>query len=126
MYNCLNFIDYFNRILIISLRSLLRFTFNPYGVGASPRPFPRFHLGLLSRSARYCVSTPLGLGPSPAIPQVSPGANHIQPLWGWGPSPAFPQVFLKLFTFNPFAVGALHGPPQVFPKLFRYQIESIC
>jgi hypothetical protein len=42
---------------IISLRSLLRFTFNPY------RGCPRFHLGLLSRSARYCVShsTPIGV-----------------------------------------------------------------
>ncbi|RKZ55483.1 MAG: hypothetical protein DRR08_24195, partial [Candidatus Parabeggiatoa sp. nov. 2] len=38
---------------IISLRSLLRFTFNPFRVGAST-----------------------------AFPQVSPGAIHIQPLRG--------------------------------------------
>ena len=45
---------------IISRSELLRFTFNPYGVGA-----PRFRLGLLSRAASYCVShsTPLGLWP---------------------------------------------------------------
>jgi hypothetical protein len=47
---------------IISLRSLLRF--NPFGVGALQNDFHRFHLWLLSRSARYCVSysTPFGVG----------------------------------------------------------------
>jgi hypothetical protein len=33
--------------------------FNPYRGWGLHRPFPRLHLGLLSRSARYCVSTPI-------------------------------------------------------------------
>jgi hypothetical protein len=41
------------------------FIFNPFRVGALLRPFPRLHLGLfiLSRSARYFVSTPIGVAP---------------------------------------------------------------
>jgi len=90
MYNGLNFSDYINTMLIISLRSLLRFTFNPFGVGTSGGHFP----------------------------QVAPVAIHIQPLQGWGLFDiiAFPRFFLKAiislrsllrFTFNPFGVGAL-------------------
>jgi hypothetical protein len=84
----------------------------------------------------YSYSTPLGLGFSHGIPQVSPGAIHIQPLWGWAlfrPFPqvspgaihiqplwgcprlhlgllsrsAFPRFHLGLFIFNPFGVGLL-------------------
>jgi hypothetical protein len=58
-------------VAIISLRSERSFIFNPFGVGSSlPQPtattkviISRKHLlrFTLSRSARYCVSTPLGL-----------------------------------------------------------------
>jgi hypothetical protein len=92
MYNFLNFIDYINTMLIISLRSLLRFTFNPFGVGASGAHFPQVFLkAIISRKQllRFTFN-PFGVGAS--------GAH-------------FPQVFLKAiislrsllrFTFNPF------------------------
>jgi len=128
---------------IISLRSLLRFTFNPFGVGEVGLVFPqvspgaihiqplwgwgfsnflpRFHLGLFTFNPfgvgevgsifspgftwGYSHSTPLGLGLLELSPQVSPGAIHIQPLWGWDFSNFLPRFHLGLFTFNPFGVG---------------------
>ncbi len=77
MYNCLNFIDYINTRLIISRSELLRFTFNPFGVGASGAHFPQvapvaIHIQPLS-----------GLRCMIPNPQVAPVAIHIQPLQGW-------------------------------------------
>jgi hypothetical protein len=51
-------------------------------------------LRLLSRVASYCVSTPTGLGPSTALPQVAPVA-------------IISLRELLRFTFNPFGVGTL-------------------
>jgi hypothetical protein len=59
-------------VAIISLRSLLRFIFNPFGVDACPKPkstgFTKAIISrsellrfILSRVASYCVSTPTGL-----------------------------------------------------------------
>jgi hypothetical protein len=76
--------------------------FNTPGWGPH-RPFPWLHLGLLilSRSARYFVSTPIGVG---AFIGLSPGCTwgysyylaplvtSFQPLSGLGSSSAFPQV----------------------------------
>jgi dsRNA-specific ribonuclease len=93
------------------------------GLGPTWHLFPRFHLGLLSRVASYYVSysTLSGLGPTwhlfprlhlglfifnpfrvgaylAPFPQVSPGAIHIQPLWGWGPSSVIPRLHLGLLS----------------------------
>jgi hypothetical protein len=69
MYNWLNFIDYINSMIIISRKQLLRF--NPFGV-ISRKQLLRF------------TFNPFGVDTSGThLPQVSPVAIHIQPLWGW-------------------------------------------
>ena len=62
---------------IISLRSLLRFTFNPYGVALDLTFSPGFTWG-------YSHSTPTGLRRSQYL---------------------FPRFHLGLFTFNPYGVA---------------------
>jgi hypothetical protein len=70
--------------------------------GLGPCPFlPRFHLGLLSRYANYCVSysTPSGLGPCPFLPRFHLGllsryANYCVSYStpsGLGPCPFLPR-----------------------------------
>jgi len=51
---------------------------------------------LLRPSLGYSYSTPSGLGPSPAFPQVAPGA-------------IISLRSLLRFVFNPFGVGAFSG-----------------
>jgi AAA15 family ATPase/GTPase len=69
-------------VAIISLRSLLRFIFNPYGVGASGAHFP----------------------------QVSPVAIHIQPLRGWRIFDAFTTGFTCGYYLAPL-VTTFHIQP---------------
>jgi hypothetical protein len=68
-------------VAIISLRELLRFRFNPFRVGALQNHYHRFHLGLLSRVASYCVSY-----------YLAPLVTAFQPLWGWRFTKPLPQV----------------------------------
>ncbi len=101
MYNWLNFIDYINTMLIISLSELLRFTFNPFGVGTSGGHFP----------------------------QVAPVAIHIQPLQGWGLFDiiAFPRFFLKAIHIQPlrgWRVDKLSTKSVVIIKFFQGVIDS--
>jgi hypothetical protein len=95
----------------------------PIGVGPFPGPFPRFHLGL------FIFNPYRGCGPSPALPQVSPGAIIslrsgrsfiFNPYRGWGVSRASPQVapgaIISLrsgrsFIFNPYRGW------RVYPRL---------
>jgi hypothetical protein len=77
-------------VAIISRSELLRFIFNPFGVG-----------------------------PSTALPQVPPGAIHIQPLSGLpqvSPVALISRSELLRFIFNPFGVG---GPPRPFPRFHQ-------
>jgi hypothetical protein len=48
----------------------------------------RYIIALGATSHRYIYSTPVGVGPSLALPQVAPGAIYIQPLSGLGASSA--------------------------------------
>jgi hypothetical protein len=123
-------------------RSARNESFNPFGVGAlsgpSPgftwgyylaplvtafhiqplwgwgplRPFPRFHLGLLSRSARYCVShsTPFRVG---ALSGHPPGLSRVAS-YCVSPGAIISLCSLLRFIFNPFRVGALSGHPPGF------------
>jgi hypothetical protein len=100
----------------------------PIGVGPFPGPFPRFHLGL------FIFNPYRGCGPSPALPQVSPGAIIslrsgrsfiFNPYRGWALPRAFPQVSpgaiislreLLRFIFNPYrGWGVSRASPQVSP-----------
>ena len=71
---------------IISRSELLRFTFNPFGVGAYQIPFPQvLPVAIISRSEllRFTFN-PFGVGAYQIpFPQVLPVAIHIQPLRGW-------------------------------------------
>ncbi|GEM_PF-2449251 len=69
----------------------------------------------------YSHSTPTGLGPSTALPQVAPVAIHIQPLRGWGPPRLFHRLHLWLFIFNPYGVEALLPSPGSFLRLFIFR-----
>jgi antibiotic biosynthesis monooxygenase (ABM) superfamily enzyme len=124
---------------IISLSELLRFVFNPFGVGAVGWVFPKFSP---SFTQGYSYSTPSGLGPlvgfSPSFPQVSPGAIRIQPLWGWGRWLGFPQVFPRFHQLllsrvasycvsysTPSGLGPLVGFSPSFPQVSPGAIISL-
>ena len=104
---------------IISLRSLLRFIFNPYGVVLPFLTLPRFHLGLLSRSARYYVSysTPTGLcSPSWLSPGFTWGYSYSTPtgLMLFIISSGACQIDFKfVWVNNSIAIVRTYGPQMV-------------
>jgi hypothetical protein len=99
--------------------------FNPYRGWCLHRPFPQVAGAIISlRSLLRFIFNPFGVGPlARAVPQVSPGATHIQPLWGWGLHRLFPQVSLGATHIQPLSgLGPLARPvPQVSPGAIQIQ-----
>jgi hypothetical protein len=72
---------------IISRSELLRFIFNPFGVGASQSSLPQVFLKAIH------IQPLQGWHVLYTFPQVPPVAIHIQPLRGWGLSIIFTTGF---------------------------------
>ena len=88
----------------------------PLGLAGIRYLFPRFHLGLF-------IFNPYGVGRySIPFPQVSPGAIHIQPLWGWQVFDTFSPGFTWGYSYST-PLGLTHSPtfPQVAPGAIHIQ-----